>query len=234
MCDIQILTGIGMLCSGFIVLPTMTIQAFDWAVIVQLSWFANLTHQSGLVFLRSELHHKDRQQERRWRVSLMTVLAVLLIVAMVPLAWFTWMDNASREYAESWPDYAWPARPAICFYTTNVGQEGLEDRFGTLTGSFLNTVTSMVILVMSFSTRLAKLFKTSSNFVQQYFRSTAARFCREMVMKVSQASSTKGRTGTLLLRNPFLAMYMLLRFGADFYTSTFSDVSQYSCSSCVQ
>lgn len=214
-----------MLCSGFIVLPSMTIQSFDWAVIVQLSWFSNLTHQSGLIFLRSELHSRRRHRERNWRVFLMTIMAILLIVAMVPLSGFTWMDHALWKYSESWPQYSWPARPAICLYATSNQQGSSKDQFGYLTANFMTTLTSIIIVVLSFATRLVKLFRTSSKFVQRYFRSTVARFCRQLVMRVLKASSTNGLTGTLLLRNPFVAMYMLLRFAADFYTSTLSDVS---------
>lgn len=229
MCDIQILTGIGMLCSGFIVLPSMAIQSFDWAVIVQLTWFSNLTHQSGMIFMRSELHSKGRQRERYWRVFLMSVLAILLVVAMIPLAGFTWMDHALRNYANSWSDYSWPAKPAICLYDTTFQQGSSQDPSGYLNTNFMTTLTSIVIVVLSFSTRLVKFFNTSSTFVQLYLRSTAARICRKLVMKVDQLSSTNGLNGTLLLVNPFLAMYMLLRFAADFYTSTFSDVSRITC-----
>lgn len=207
----------------------MAIQSFDWAVIVQLSWFSNLTHQSGLIFMRSELHSKGRQPERCWRVFLMSVLAILLVGSMVPLAGFTWMDHALRNYANSWPDYSWPARPAICLYATTFLTGSSKDPSGYLNTNFMATLTSIVIVVLSFSTRLVKLFRTSSTFVQLYFRSTAARTCRKLVMEVDQLSPTNGLNGTLLLRNPCLAIYMLLRFAADFYTSTFSDVSRSTC-----
>lgn len=156
--------------------------------------------------MRRELHSRSCQWERCWRVFLMTVLAILLIVATVPLAGFTWMDHALGSYNATWADYTWPARPAICLYATDLDQGSSKDPSGYLNTNFMATLTSIILVVLSFSTRLVKLFNTSSIFVQLYFRTTAARFCRRLVIRVFQLSTTNGPNGTISLRNAFLPM----------------------------
>ncbi len=64
------------------------LSAYHWQMAVYLAWFANLTHLSGLTFLRKYLSHHCR--ERNWRISLMFLLFVMLVVGEVPTAFFNW------------------------------------------------------------------------------------------------------------------------------------------------
>lgn len=83
LCDIQLLTGISMLLSGFVSLSDFEyMDLSSWFMITELGWFSNLTHQCGLVFLRSYLYENPR--ERMWRLILMSVLFVALVTAMTP------------------------------------------------------------------------------------------------------------------------------------------------------
>lgn len=102
------LTGIGVLVSAYGSLHT-GISAYHWQIAVFLAWFANLTHQSGLI-LREHLDRPGRTLERRSHAIMMTVLLLLLAAAIVPTAYFNWLsdDNPSAPETKS---YAW-----CCFH----------------------------------------------------------------------------------------------------------------------
>lgn len=66
---------------------------------VYLAWFANLTHLSGLTFLRTYLYTHPR--ERYLRVTFMAVLFVMLVVSEIPTAFFNWpnaFSHLARKY----------------------------------------------------------------------------------------------------------------------------------------
>lgn len=109
MCDAQLLTGIGILLSGYLALSCF-ISAYHWQLIVYLAWFSNLTHMACLIAMRSYLHQK--QSERNWRLALMTLLWLGLVPAIIPTVFFNW---ANEE-----PTSALPASNARCFFDTHI------------------------------------------------------------------------------------------------------------------
>lgn len=68
---------------------------YDWAALVWLSWFSNLTHQNGLIFLRTELRQKH--YFRLFRVVMMTALTFMLFVSIVPITSFVWMSPTAAD-----------------------------------------------------------------------------------------------------------------------------------------
>ena len=128
MSDLQILTGISILVSGYMQLRC-GIASYHWQVLVHLAWFSCLTHLSCLTFLRSYLYH--RPGERTWRLSAMAILIILLLVAMVPTRnyiWTTWESDAiSLQPAPRPSDYA------ICFFVRSdpLFYEELHDDYPT-------------------------------------------------------------------------------------------------------
>ncbi|KAK2022110.1 hypothetical protein LX32DRAFT_645815 [Colletotrichum zoysiae] len=64
-CDVQLLTGPGILLSGFINLGSSSISAYHWHLIAYLAWFSHLTHIACLTVSRRELHRS--QAKRRLR-----------------------------------------------------------------------------------------------------------------------------------------------------------------------
>lgn len=79
MCDIQILTGLGVLLSGFIGLNCY-VSAYHWQLSIYLAWFSNITHTASLSSLRTYLYRN--QTERNYRTGLMLLLLVRLIAAL--------------------------------------------------------------------------------------------------------------------------------------------------------
>ncbi|CAI0641598.1 unnamed protein product [Colletotrichum noveboracense] len=120
MCDIQLLTGFGILLSGYVNLFIDTISAYHWYIIVYLVWFSNLTHVACMTVLRGHLHRHPTQ--RRWRLSLMFVLWVGLLVAIGPTFWFDWMGTEER--------LAWDVSTtnARCFYYPSIALNTMEWR----------------------------------------------------------------------------------------------------------
>jgi hypothetical protein len=118
LCDIQLMTGVGILLSAYSTLYTRDggggITAYHWQIAVYLAWLSNLTHTTGLTFLRKYLaRHKT---ELRWRTVSMTVLFLLVFVSLQPLVYFNW-DVVPLE------SEAQPARAssfAFCFFRLGV------------------------------------------------------------------------------------------------------------------
>ncbi|KAK2763669.1 hypothetical protein CKAH01_15893 [Colletotrichum kahawae] len=187
MCDIQLLTGFGILLSGYINLFVDTIAAYHWYIIVYLVWFSNLTHVACMTVLRGHLHRHPTQ--RRWRLSLMFVLWVGLLVAIGPTFWFDWMGF---EEHQAWDVSTTNAR---CFYYPSIALNTMEWRAcqasvelhkkkGNVTYtvdecvaadtwgpkdvpmeshlSFHTTMLSVVLAIFTFLTRLVKMNKSWS------------------------------------------------------------------------
>ncbi|KAK3357258.1 hypothetical protein B0T25DRAFT_604039 [Lasiosphaeria hispida] len=101
LCDAQLMTGLGIMAAAYASLNS-GLSAYHWQVAVYLAWFANLTHLSGLTFLRKYLHNHDRG--RKWRLALMTLLFLMLLVGEVPTAFFNWpnaYDSLVEQYRSS-------------------------------------------------------------------------------------------------------------------------------------
>ncbi|KAI3316878.1 hypothetical protein HD806DRAFT_541764 [Xylariaceae sp. AK1471] len=216
-----------MLLSGFLSLgrDPAELPLADWEMIINLAWFSNLTHQCGLIFLREYLHQNPT--ERKWRLVFMTILLATLVAAMAPTTTAVQFD---KYYGPQ------PSTPAKCFYSKSIRdalyQEGNINKGAiTQTGAFQITTISIIILVLSFVTRLLKLFETTSRFVRDQIRARISRFLRKVfkVYIIARLDPRNRRSGfrfrIVLLENPLLACYMFLRIFADIYASVFSDVS---------
>ncbi|KAH9875380.1 hypothetical protein J1614_004872 [Plenodomus biglobosus] len=81
MSDIQILTGLSILTSGYTQLHC-GLSVYHWQILVYLTWFCSLTHLSCLTFLRTHLH--NHPGERWWRLIAMGLLVAMLIAALLP------------------------------------------------------------------------------------------------------------------------------------------------------
>lgn len=99
--DIQVLTGIAILLSGFLQLP-LGISVYHWEVVVALAWFSSLTHLLTLTSLRDYL--RTRLKVAIWRAVLMGIVVILLAVALGPTGYV----SESRSIM---------ATPAICLFS---------------------------------------------------------------------------------------------------------------------
>jgi len=106
MCDVQFVTGLGILVSGFIDLPT-GISAYHFNIVTNLAWFSNLTRICGLTVLRKYFH--SRPTEKLIRMICMIILALMLLAAIGPTLSFNWKHPDEGTASLNGTD-------AICFY----------------------------------------------------------------------------------------------------------------------
>jgi len=170
MCDIQILTGLGILLSGYIRLSCY-ISAYHWQLVVYLAWLSNLTHVACLTVLRGYLHH--HQRERNIRLFFMMALWLAIFPAIVPTAFFNW---ASWE-----PAAAYPSSNARCFFQPSVGLALYEingPRHGwdidptafEHSAALESAIISSCLLFFGYITRSIKLVKIWSETFRECFR----------------------------------------------------------------
>ncbi|KAJ3570968.1 hypothetical protein NPX13_g5544 [Xylaria arbuscula] len=107
LCDIQLLSGLVFLISGFATL-NCGLSMYHWQVLVCLAWFACVTHFSALTALRHYL--SNRPVEKAVRYFLTLILVVMVIVATVPTSFASWRGE---HYCKIWATKAMPAR---CFF----------------------------------------------------------------------------------------------------------------------
>ena len=112
--DQQIVTGIAMLIAGFA--QWNTIDVYHWQVVVYLAWMSSNTHLTTLTVLRSYL--QQRHTLKTWRITGMTIMVILLIVAFVPTSSKSWLFAVSQDYYE---DYTFDNGDEIIFSFHSAG-----------------------------------------------------------------------------------------------------------------
>jgi hypothetical protein len=180
MCDIQIVTGLGILVSGFTNLRC-GISAYHFQIIVHLAWFSSLTHLCALTALRRHFHR--HQVEKSVRLLLMIVLAIMLIAALAPTAFFNWThtEEPAASTAEAYAICFFDRQLALRWYngticrneTSELPQSRAtstpDDNGSTCsyhafknTSALQSVVVSIILLVMSLTSRSIKLYPSSS------------------------------------------------------------------------
>jgi hypothetical protein len=122
MCDLQLLTGFAILISAYIQVPC-TMSAYHWQIVVYLAWFSSITHLTGLMAARHYLYNKPWARFARIIASLLFL--VMLLVAIVPTAYFNW-DSSEKQ-----PSTTEMSSSVACLYNPGLGpavwhQKGLQ------------------------------------------------------------------------------------------------------------
>lgn len=218
MCDIQILTGLGILVSAFANL-CKGISAYHFLVIGHVAWFSNLTHIAGLTVLRRYLFL--RPVEKWVRLFLMITLTIMLLVAMGPTVFFDWTDNHSAST---------PGTDAVCFYDVERALKWQREATTHSVGStqqFLSVITSMVLSVLSLTSRIIKLQRSLSSAVTT-FRRKCSDLWKQLMSCLShgchQASGLNIALRQFILHIQ-VANLCLVRLYSDILSSNLSDVS---------
>ncbi|KAJ1332027.1 hypothetical protein MN608_05493 [Microdochium nivale] len=242
MCDIQAITGLAILSSGFASLShaTAPLTASDWQTVVLLAWFSASTHMAGSTCLRE--HFSTRPRLKISRLLLMALVLVSLLVAMIPTGFFDWTffwNNMSRH-----PPL--PLSPAICYfnYSTAYTLWAILARYGASlneelailgAGSMQSMLFSMALLIFGFVIRCIKLFPTLSHGVFIYGRQPISRFFRQLLsvlIGLSKRLSSSISPGSMLLAHlwtdlvilPVMGLYLCLRWTADIYSSVVAEI----------
>ncbi|KAL8366421.1 hypothetical protein RB595_004954 [Gaeumannomyces hyphopodioides] len=253
MSDLQAITGIAILISGFVSLDCTPggISAYHWAMVVGLSRLSTVTHLAALSVLRSYL--RQRRWARILRFALTATLLVLQIAAMVPTVFFNWKDRSSVSYDTRGQSLYFSvsaanlSSPAICFFDVSYGRFEFERVKGIwtakkdndagkvrfeITSAMQGMVISATLLVLSFCTRTLKLFKPVSVKFRCIWRWIArgkpriwtAAFLRRTYPKSSNPNSALVRWWTVLVLHPCLALILVTRITTDLTTSLLFEI----------
>ena len=218
MSDLQILTGLPILISGYSQLRC-GLSVYHWQILVYLTWFCSLTHLSCLTILRTYLHNRPR--ERLWRLIGMGILVLLLIVALLPTGNYG-VSNAPADYA-------------ICSFRrlAPIARKGEDDEDEEDDGKldYASMVISVLLMGLGFLARIVRLHRGISVGIlgasRTYLSECARKRLRlyyERQKDFSDASPWKSQTRTLFLYRPALALFLTCRAMLDLWSSMVVEV----------
>ncbi|OQE44769.1 hypothetical protein PENCOP_c002G05954 [Penicillium coprophilum] len=148
MSDLQIVTGLSILISGYAQLH-QGLSSYHWMVIVDLAWFSSLTHLACLTLLRTYLYNHSRQ--RMWRLLCMAILVILLTVALSMTGGYDWTSLEGLE--------DWDKQPALNMITPAMCHLSLNSRSSM---AYYAMIVSILLIVFGFMARIIKLHRTIS------------------------------------------------------------------------
>ncbi|KAK2778808.1 hypothetical protein CKAH01_11582 [Colletotrichum kahawae] len=245
--DVQLLTGLGILVSGYINLVGNAITAYHWRILVYLVWFSNLTHTSSLTLLRGYLNY--RPMERTCRLGLMFVLWGGLLAAFIPTWWFGWFSGDPTGLG---------AANARCFYSPAIAKNvtvwqvcqlesanatspnftaeecmkhtSYDDAWYMYSTGLAETsaLTSMILIFLGFFMRLVKITSNFSSGMNTIFRTKPSNWLLRNMAKRTD-NSTKGRFGRCFAYN-FLVIemtwYLFTKSYVNLVSSDLIDITQ--------
>lgn len=216
MSDLQVVTGLAILISGFVQLRS-GLATYYWIILVHLAWFSCITHLSCLTFLRNHLYNNGI--ERGWRIVAMATLAILELIGLGLTGNYYWAFCSDCDYQQ--PGYEMVPAPndyALCFMNVTP----------TTNGAFPSMVVSILLILFGFGTRVAKLYKYLSVGVFGRLRAFLSRGCRRLLRRVyiySFSASSKKRTLRWnLLYLPLLSTFLMGRLLLDQWCSLYLEV----------
>lgn len=221
MCDIQIVTGLGILISGFADLWN-GISAYHFQLVSQVAWFSSLTHICGLTILRRYFH--SRPIEKWVRLGCMILLALMLLIAIVPTLFFNWKHIGQGTASL-------PGTDAICLYNRSqavhwhsaTSIHPLEN-----TEAYQNGIVSIVLLIMGLVSRTIKLTASFSSTMMICRRYCSDRYVRYICRLRNDVTNTNGMR-RIAIRRTLLYInttnLVVCRLYCDLLVSTLSDVS---------
>lgn len=200
--DTQIITGLAILLCGYIQVSELSV--YHWRVVVNLAWFSSLTHLTTLTFLR----HRLRQQRGMAisRAILMGIIIVLLAVSLVPAGFSARNKNARLDFRPI------SAIPAICFFhksSLGLVQENLQNYTeASIVYNIPTVVLSITYLVISYLTRVIRIFKPTSDFAQIWVRAKPSKGIKAAYRYAEKKSNEGSRSSFLIWRVP-MALLLL-------------------------
>ena len=201
--DVQIVTGIAILISGYYS-ATRGLSGYHWKMMVRVAWFSTITHLAALSCLRTYLH--EYKFKRAIRLLLMLCLAVMLIVATLVTADGRFSDDL----------------PAACFLNVSKSPTRLEN---------LDVVVAVLLLIYNILLRGLKLHRAVAEgwslrlrrgFVRLLAR-PAARPVLAYVASIDGYRRLKMATYIIFVQ-PMLASLVLAKTYYQLYTSTVAEV----------
>lgn len=233
MCDLQVLTGLGILIAGFISLRTGTLKSAHWTMIAFLAWFCTITHLSGLTALQHYFaRDKDKHvAEKLVRVGMMGVIVVMLMVAIFPVGLMTGTSFGNCD--------------AVCFFDPGAFEDRLRlmESWGEVSTvprtvnfvfQFISSVVTIVLLFLSFVVRAVKLSprvygtKSTPRELVSRIKATLSRWTRKALEALRDVVAGPG-WGHVLWQEVVVrlmeAVFLTVRGWANFWSSMLFEVS---------
>jgi hypothetical protein len=210
--DIQVITGVAILVSGYSSLRC-GLSTYHWQLVVDLAWFSSVTHLSTLTFLRHYLH--NRPKEKRVRVVAMLVLLVLLCVAVGPTAHFAWLYETDAWNFDLLKVQS--SSHAICVYKLSID---------TASPALHSMVVTICLLVYGFAMRIAKLsprFGNSLRVLGSRLKERSLKMKARWEPNVGGSKATVWRT--MVVEPLCIAGLQFLHVQVDLFCSVFAEVS---------
>lgn len=229
MCDLQFVTGLGILFSAFVDLPK-GISIYHFLFITRLAWFSSVTHLCGLTVLRTYFHR--RPIEKLIRVICMVTMAIMLLTAIGVTLSFAWGDRSvSSLFDEPRPGPSTPGVYAICFLFRPKSEDWETLMWNSSAYEIIahdSAISSMVLLLLSLISRIVKFQSSFSNYLKM-----ARSYCSSTVIHRIRLLDSCG-TDTIGLKAIWIrrvilysqvATLLVFRLHCDLFVSSLSDVS---------
>lgn len=213
--DQQSVTGIAILVSGYSQLAScQPMTVYNWQITVDLAWFSSITHLTTLTCLRN--YFQKRRALRIWRLSCMTINAVILAIALGSTGW----ESVS------------PAMPALCLYRPKnvilVTTDPDPDANNTpVYNSFYIAITA-TFLVFSYLARVIQLYPKAQASFQNLFRNRPStpyhRWRNSLRGRALHSSRRPVRFCVVVTYRILLSHYYVTEAVVDLYTSMLWEV----------
>ncbi|KAH8752416.1 hypothetical protein BGZ57DRAFT_965715 [Hyaloscypha finlandica] len=181
--DQQLVTGIGMLVSGYTQLRC-SLDLYHWQIVVYLTWFSSLTHMTTLSALRHYFH--EQPTLAYWRVFFMGCTIVLLATSLIPTGYASGDEPIVL------------AIPAQCLYSAKSVLRVRDALSSTYYFDFLspfNTaliVLAILYLTFSYISRVVAIFEKPASTAIYLLRSKPGYYLKKRILSLKLLSEDPG------------------------------------------
>ncbi|KAK1635021.1 hypothetical protein BDP81DRAFT_395495 [Colletotrichum phormii] len=223
MADIQIITGLAVLISGFHGLRN--ISGYHWLMVTYTAWFSAVTHVAALSHLRN--YYSNHLERCIWRLIFMLLVVILLVGAMIigvpikshmsgPFWWIQTNPAMSfwEEDTRPWNYYIGESEKLLTFDPSSYGDK---------TNSCLQTALSGMMLVFSFISRVVKMSRGTSALLRKLRQRV-----RNKVVVIVKGGRARRWIGsppyTFLVARPVAAAWLFGRAYSELFGSFLAEV----------
>ena len=216
--DLQIVTSISLAVSGYSQVDCQ-LTVYDAELIVDLIWFSSITHLATLTSLRR--YFRGRPALRLGRMICMGSTVGMLSYALVFTAYEPVLPKVSDM---PYPDFA--AYPAWCFLHPHELDNAVKAYSQAMYVSYDSPyiVLVMAFLVVSYFTRIIRLFPTASDKIRNLFRTKPSLALKNKLARLKHrvrcAKTTSVRRFRILSYQSLLSVYCLLESTFEVYMSS--------------
>lgn len=214
MSDQQLVTGLSIIISGYFLL-NCGMSFYDWRMITNLAWFSSVTHLATLLFLQQYM----RRNRYVWyvRVLLMTALAIMLVVGIIPTGATAMLTVPARCLFDSMGDFENPTYHGdwrnFSGLMVSKGKPSMAFSEIVILGGLLNRLLDMSAIMR----RLTRLVRTA---LGRLFRVALIWSCNKL-----QSSPKLAQALFIPLVVFSLALLISMQGVLDFFRSDISSVS---------